>query len=102
MQTKKGVYSYVDGKILVLTGKLGFPSCFQPCKMRLNTSKRWKFTKFFGFSSLVVFQLIIFTRVPKGAIGFVFQNSERRQSLPGKDVIYRFLNHRPSALQTFS
>ncbi|WP_066633197.1 hypothetical protein [Desulfolucanica intricata] len=47
--------------------------------------------KSFGLSSLMVFQ-IIFTLVFEGRNLYRLLQSERGQTLPGKDVIYRFLN----------
>jgi hypothetical protein len=57
-------------------------------------------TKSFGLSSLVIFCLI-FTLVFEGRNWFRLLQSDRRQSLPGKDVVYRFLNHPRFAWRRF-
>lgn len=49
-------------------------------------------SKSFGFSSLAIFQLL-FSLVFKGRNWFRLLESDRRQRLPGKDVVYRLLNH---------
>ncbi|SDN51971.1 hypothetical protein SAMN04487897_10343 [Paenibacillus sp. yr247] len=57
-------------------------------------------TKSFGFSSLAVFQLL-FSLVFEGRNWFRLLESERSESLPGKDVIYRFLNQSSFAWRKF-
>jgi len=57
-------------------------------------------SKSFGLSSLTIFQLI-FSLVFEGRNWFRLLQSERRQSLPGKDVVYRFLNHPRFAWRRF-
>ncbi|NRF96324.1 transposase [Paenibacillus frigoriresistens] len=57
-------------------------------------------TKSFGFSSLAVFQLL-FSLVFEGRNWFRLLESERGESLPGKDVIYRFLNQSTFAWRKF-
>lgn len=56
--------------------------------------------KSFGMSSLAVFQLI-FSLVFQGRNWFRLLEGERRSSLPGKDVVYRFLNHSRFAWRRF-
>ncbi len=56
--------------------------------------------KSFGLSSLAVFQLV-FTLVFQGRNLFRLLQSEQGQSLPGKDVIYRFLNYPKYAWRKF-
>ncbi|MDT3700873.1 MAG: transposase [Thermincola sp.] len=56
--------------------------------------------KSFGLSSLAVFQ-IIFTLVFQDRNLFRLLQSERGQSMPGKDVIYRFLNYPKYAWRRF-
>ena len=56
--------------------------------------------KSFGMSALDVFQLI-FTLVFQGRNWFRLLDSDHRSSLPGKDVVYRFLNHSRFAWQKF-
>ncbi|SEP02137.1 DDE superfamily endonuclease [Paenibacillus sophorae] len=62
-------------------------------------------SKSFGLSSLVVFQ-IVFSLVFEGKNWFRMLESQRGANLPGKDVVYRFLNQASFAwrrfLQTFS
>ena len=57
-------------------------------------------SKSFGLSSLMIFRLI-FTLVFEGRNWFRLLHSDRRQSLPGKDVVYRFLNHPRFAWRRF-
>lgn len=57
-------------------------------------------SKTFGLSSLAVFQLL-FSLVFEGRNWFRLRESERGQSLPGKDVVYRFLNHPSFAWRKF-
>lgn len=57
-------------------------------------------SKSFGWSSLAIFRLI-FVLVFEGRNWFRLLNSDRRQSLPGKDVVYRFLNHPRFAWRRF-
>lgn len=56
--------------------------------------------KAFGASGLAVFQLI-FQLVFQGRNLFRLLESERGTSLPGKDVVYRFLNHPRYAWRRF-
>jgi hypothetical protein len=56
-------------------------------------------SKSFGFSSLTVFQLI-FSLVFEGRNWFRLLESKRKD-LPGKDVVYRFLNHSSFAWRKF-
>ncbi|GIP61352.1 Uncharacterised protein [Chlamydia abortus] len=56
-------------------------------------------SKSFGLSSLVIFKLI-FTLVFEGRNWFRHLHSDR-QSLPGKDVVYRFINHPRFAWRRF-
>lgn len=48
--------------------------------------------KSFGLSALAIFQLL-FSLVFEGKNWFRLLESNRKASLPGKDVVYRFLNH---------
>jgi len=57
-------------------------------------------SKSFGLSSLAVFQLL-FSLVFEGRNWFRLRESERGKSLPGKDVIYRFLNQPSFAWRKF-
>ena len=57
-------------------------------------------SKSFGFSSLAVFQLL-FSLVFEGRNWFRLLESDRSQTLPGKDVVYRFLNHHQFAWRKF-
>ncbi len=57
-------------------------------------------TKSFGLSSLAVFQ-ILFSLVFEGRNWFRLLESERGESLPRKDVIYRFLNQAAFAWRKF-
>lgn len=57
-------------------------------------------TKSFGLSSLAVFK-IIFTLVFEGRNLYRLLQSERDELLPGKDVIYRFLNYPRYAWRRF-
>jgi hypothetical protein len=57
-------------------------------------------SKSFGLSSLAVFRLV-FTLVFEGRNWFRLLDSDRRSSLPGKDVVYRFLNHPRFAWRRF-
>lgn len=57
-------------------------------------------TKSYGMSSLAVFRLV-FTLVFEGRNWFRLLTSDRRSSLPGKDVVYRFLNHPRFAWRRF-
>lgn len=65
-----------------------------------NLLRKAGISKSFGLSSLAIFQLI-FTLVFEGRNWFRLLDSERRQSLPGKDVVYRFLNHPRFAWRRF-
>lgn len=56
--------------------------------------------KSFGLSALAVFQLL-FSLVFEGKNWFRLLESERSGSLPGKDVVYRFLNHPSFAWRAF-
>lgn len=56
--------------------------------------------KSFGPSALVIFQLI-FSLVFEGKNWFRLLESQRKESLPGKDVVYRFLNHSHFAWRSF-
>lgn len=56
--------------------------------------------KSFGLSSLVVFRLL-FSLVFEGKNWFRLLESNRGGSLPGKDVVYRFLNHSGFAWRSF-
>lgn len=56
--------------------------------------------KSFGLTALSVFQLL-FSLVFEGKNWFRLLKSNRGSSLPGKDVIYRFLNHPGFAWRTF-
>ncbi|WP_442951544.1 IS4 family transposase [Paenibacillus sp. GYB004] len=56
--------------------------------------------KSFGLSALVVFQLL-FSLVFEGKNWFRLLESSRGSSLPGKDVVYRFLNHPGFAWRAF-
>lgn len=57
-------------------------------------------SKSFGLSSLAVFQ-IIFSLVFEGKNWFRLLESSRGDDLPGKDVVYRFLNHSSFAWRRF-
>jgi hypothetical protein len=57
-------------------------------------------SKSFGLSSLAVFQLV-FSLVFQGRSWFRLLESERGKSLPGKDVVYRFLNQGTFAWRKF-
>lgn len=57
-------------------------------------------SKSFGLSSLAVFQ-IVFSLVFEGKNWFRLLESDRRADLPGKDVIYRFLNQASFAWRRF-
>ncbi|MCZ4149311.1 IS4 family transposase, partial [Escherichia coli] len=57
-------------------------------------------SKSFGLSSLVIFQ-IVFSLVFEGKNWFRLLESDRGADLPGKDVIYRFLNHASFAWRRF-
>ncbi len=65
-----------------------------------NLLRKAGISKSFGLSSLAIFQLI-FTLVFEGRNWFRLLDSERRSSLPGKDVVYRFLNHPRFAWRRF-
>lgn len=56
--------------------------------------------KSFGLTALAVFQLL-FSLVYEGKNWFRLLESNRGSSLPGKDVVYRFLNHPGFAWRTF-
>lgn len=56
--------------------------------------------KSFGLSALAVFQLL-FSLVFEGKNWFRLLESSRGSSLPGKDVVYRFLNHPGFAWRAF-
>lgn len=56
--------------------------------------------KSFGLSALTIFQLI-FSLVFEGKNWFRLLESRKHESLPGKDVVYRFLNHAHFAWRTF-
>lgn len=56
--------------------------------------------KSFGLSALAVFQLL-FSLVFEGKNWFRLLESSRGASLPGKDVVYRFLNHSSFAWRAF-
>jgi len=57
-------------------------------------------SKSFGYSSLAVFQLL-FSLVFEGRNWFRLEESKRGESLPGKDVVYRFLNQSSFAWRKF-
>ncbi|SEO57659.1 DDE superfamily endonuclease [Paenibacillus sophorae] len=57
-------------------------------------------SKSFGLSSLAVFQ-IVFSLVFEGKNWFRLLESQRGTYLPGKDVVYRFLNHPSFAWRKF-
>ena len=57
-------------------------------------------SKSFGLSGLAVFQ-IIFSLVFEGKNWFRILESQRRADLPGKDVVYRFLNQASFAWRRF-
>lgn len=57
-------------------------------------------SKSFGLSSLAVFQPL-FSLVFEGRNWFRLLESERGESLPGKDVVYRFLNQATFAWREF-
>ncbi|RKN82063.1 IS4 family transposase, partial [Paenibacillus ginsengarvi] len=56
--------------------------------------------KSFGLPALAVFQLL-FSLVFEGRNWFRLLESSRGSSLPGKDVVYRFLNHPHFAWRDF-
>jgi hypothetical protein len=56
--------------------------------------------KSFGMSSLAIFELL-FTLVFQGRNWYRLLDSQRRIDLPGKDVVYRFLNHSRIAWRQF-
>jgi len=56
--------------------------------------------KSFGFSALTVFQLL-FSLAFEGKNWFRLLESSRGEALPGKDVVYRFLNHSGFAWRAF-
>ncbi|MDB5055844.1 MAG: transposase family protein [Bacilli bacterium] len=56
--------------------------------------------KSFGMSSLAIFE-ILFTLIFQGRNWYRLFDSKRRTDLPGKDVIYRFLNHSRFAWRSF-
>ncbi|MEB3100939.1 IS4 family transposase, partial [Paenibacillaceae bacterium T2] len=56
--------------------------------------------KSFGLSALAVFQ-IVFSLVFHHRNWFRLLESDRGASLPGKDVVYRFLNHSGFAWRRF-
>jgi hypothetical protein len=57
-------------------------------------------SKYFGLSSLAIFQ-IVFSLVFEGKNWFRLLKSDRGADLPGKDVIYRFLNQASFAWHVF-
>jgi hypothetical protein len=65
-----------------------------------NLLRQAGISKSFGFSSLAVFQLL-FSLVFEGRNWFRLLESDRSQTLPGKDVVYRFLNHSHFAWRKF-
>ena len=56
--------------------------------------------KSFGMSSLAIFELL-FTLIFQGRNWYRLLDSKRRTDLPGKDVVYRFLNHSRFAWRQF-
>lgn len=57
-------------------------------------------SKSFGLSSLAIFR-IVFSLVFEGKNWFRFLESDRGANLPGKDVVYRFLNQSSFAWRRF-
>lgn len=65
-----------------------------------KTLRQAGISKTFGVSSLAVFQ-IVFSLVFEGKNWFRLLESDRGADLPGKDVIYRFLNQASFAWRRF-
>lgn len=65
-----------------------------------KTLRQAGISKTFGISSLAVFQ-IVFSLVFEGKNWFRLLESDRGADLPGKDVIYRFLNQASFAWRRF-
>jgi hypothetical protein len=82
-----------------LSDQSRFSSVFQSLKLG-KLLREAGIRKSFGFSALSVFQLL-FSLVFEGKNWFRVLESNRKSSLPGKDVIYRFLNHPGFAWRSF-
>jgi hypothetical protein len=65
-----------------------------------KTLRQAGISKSFGLSSLAIFQ-IVFSLVFEGKNWFRLLDSDRAADLPGKDVIYRFLNQASFAWRRF-
>jgi hypothetical protein len=65
-----------------------------------KTLRQAGISKSFGLSSLAIFQ-ILFSLVFEGKNWFRLLESDRAADLPGKDVIYRFLNQASFAWRRF-
>lgn len=65
-----------------------------------KTLRQASISKSFGLSSLAIFQ-IVFSLVFEGKNWFRLLESDRAADLPGKDVIYRFLNQASFAWRRF-
>lgn len=82
-----------------LSDQSRFSSVFHSLKIG-NLLREAGIRKSFGLSALAVFQLL-FSLVFEGKNWFRLLESNRGNSLPGKDVIYRFLNHPGFAWRAF-
>jgi hypothetical protein len=82
-----------------LSDQSRFSSVFHTLKLG-NLLREAGIRKSFGLSAIAVFQLL-FSLVFEGKNWFRLLESNRGTSLPGKDVVYRFLNHPGFAWRTF-
>ncbi|PWV90585.1 DDE superfamily endonuclease [Paenibacillus cellulosilyticus] len=82
-----------------LSDQSRFSSVFHTLKIG-NLLRQAGIRKSFGLSALAVFQLL-FSLVFEGKNWFRLLESSRAASLPGKDVVYRFLNHPRFAWRAF-
>jgi hypothetical protein len=100
MQTKKGVViDMLHQKSLSEQAETRFSVLFSTLQIG-QLLRKSGIIKSFGPSSLAVFQ-ILFSLVFEGRNWFRLLESERGASLPGKDVIYRFLNQGTFAWRKF-
>lgn len=82
-----------------LSDQSRFSSVFQSLKIG-KLLREVGICKSFGLSALAIFQLL-FSLVFEGKNWFRLLESSRGASLPGKDVVYRFLNHPGFAWRAF-
>ena len=96
---QKGAYPYGTNNSLSEKGQERISAVFSTLQIG-QLLRKAGISKSFGLSSLAIFRLI-FTLVFEGRNWFRLLHSDRRESLPGKDVVYRFLNHPRFAWRRF-